>query len=187
MTLQEFFDKYNGKGIDFDGAYGFQCLVQSGKFAKVLFGGFVVGLASLFFGGKIPKVYSSVVDRNVCCVGFFERAISNICNAFYFLKSWVVVAILSVCSKAQITLSVVKDVAVNMVDFKIVWSIRYKTMHQNLLSSVFSGSVSTCISSLGKNVPFVDTDPLRVLMVNNGKLAFGKRNQHNDVISRPCI
>src|SRR3990167_675546 len=26
MTLQEFFDKYNGKGIDFDGFYGNQCM-----------------------------------------------------------------------------------------------------------------------------------------------------------------
>lgn len=26
MTVDEFFSKYNGKGIDFDGAYGFQCM-----------------------------------------------------------------------------------------------------------------------------------------------------------------
>jgi hypothetical protein len=34
MTLQEFFDKYNGKGIDFDGAYGFQCMDVYRQYTK---------------------------------------------------------------------------------------------------------------------------------------------------------
>lgn len=33
MTTQEFFDKYNNKGIDFDGYYGFQCMDLAHQFA----------------------------------------------------------------------------------------------------------------------------------------------------------
>lgn len=34
MTLEEFFNKYNGKGIDFDGAYGFQCMDVYRQYTK---------------------------------------------------------------------------------------------------------------------------------------------------------
>lgn len=34
MTIQEFFDKYNGKGIDFDGAFGNQCVDLYRQYAK---------------------------------------------------------------------------------------------------------------------------------------------------------
>src|SRR3990167_6598147 len=34
MTAQEFFDKYNGKGIDFDNYYGFQCVDLYRQYVK---------------------------------------------------------------------------------------------------------------------------------------------------------
>lgn len=38
MTPQEFFTKYNGKGIDFDGAYGPQCMDLMNQFVVEVFG-----------------------------------------------------------------------------------------------------------------------------------------------------
>jgi hypothetical protein len=34
MTINEFFDKYQGKGIDFDGSYGFQCMDLYRQYCK---------------------------------------------------------------------------------------------------------------------------------------------------------
>lgn len=38
MILQEFFDKYNNKGIDFDGYYGFQCMDLAEQYNKEVVG-----------------------------------------------------------------------------------------------------------------------------------------------------
>lgn len=38
MTIQQFFDKYNGKGIDFDGYYGFQCMDLAHQYAVEVVG-----------------------------------------------------------------------------------------------------------------------------------------------------
>lgn len=38
MTYQEFVDKYNNKGIDFDGAYGFQCMDLAHQYANEVCG-----------------------------------------------------------------------------------------------------------------------------------------------------
>lgn len=39
MTPDQFFQKYNGKGIDFDGAYGFQCMDVYQQYNKEVIGG----------------------------------------------------------------------------------------------------------------------------------------------------
>lgn len=38
MTIQQFFDKYNGQGIDFDGAFGFQCMDLYQQYNKEVVG-----------------------------------------------------------------------------------------------------------------------------------------------------
>src|SRR3990167_5369030 len=38
MTLQEFIDKWNGKGLDYDGAYGFQCMDVYRQYVKDVLG-----------------------------------------------------------------------------------------------------------------------------------------------------
>lgn len=38
MTVQEFFDKYNNKGVDYDGYYGFQCMDLAHQFAVEVVG-----------------------------------------------------------------------------------------------------------------------------------------------------
>jgi hypothetical protein len=39
MTLEEFIKKYDGKGIDYDGAYGFQCMDLYRQYVKDVIGG----------------------------------------------------------------------------------------------------------------------------------------------------
>lgn len=39
MTVSEFFTKYNGRGIDFDGYYGFQCMDLWQQYNKEVVGG----------------------------------------------------------------------------------------------------------------------------------------------------
>lgn len=39
MTVQEFFDKWNGKGCDFDGYYGFQCMDLYQQYTREVVGG----------------------------------------------------------------------------------------------------------------------------------------------------
>lgn len=43
MTVDEFFKKYNGKGIDFDGFYGFQCMDLAQQYVKDCVGGKQLG------------------------------------------------------------------------------------------------------------------------------------------------
>lgn len=38
MTVQEFLTKYNGKGIDYDGYYGFQCMDLANQYNKEVVG-----------------------------------------------------------------------------------------------------------------------------------------------------
>lgn len=38
MTTQEFFNQYNGKGVDFDGYYGFQCMDLAEQYNKDVVG-----------------------------------------------------------------------------------------------------------------------------------------------------
>lgn len=38
MTIQQFFDKWNGKGCDYDGYYGFQCMDLAHQFASEVVG-----------------------------------------------------------------------------------------------------------------------------------------------------
>jgi hypothetical protein len=71
MTLQNFVDKYKGKPVDFDGAYGAQCTDLARQYMKDVWGfakqpESVIGASDFYF-----KHESRLVQRELCsCVRF---------------------------------------------------------------------------------------------------------------------
>jgi hypothetical protein len=55
MKPKDFFSKYNGKGIDFDGFYGFQCMDLYQQFNKEVVGGIVVHGNAIDMWTAYPK------------------------------------------------------------------------------------------------------------------------------------
>jgi len=59
MTLQEFINANNGKGLDFDGAYGYQCVDLAQFWSRELGGPRFTGNAKDIFG-QAPAFYDSI-------------------------------------------------------------------------------------------------------------------------------
>jgi len=55
MTIDDFFNKYNNKGIDFDGYYGFQCMDLYQQFNKEVVGGPHIAANAADVWTKYPK------------------------------------------------------------------------------------------------------------------------------------
>lgn len=63
MTTQEFFNKWNGKGIDFDGYYGFQCMDVYQQYVKEVLGGKHVPAPAAADVWAQDKFDSSIFDK----------------------------------------------------------------------------------------------------------------------------
>lgn len=66
MTLQEFIDKWNGKGLDYDGAYGFQCTDVYRQYTKEVVQGKqsppVAGAVNIW-DTYLPEVYTRTANK----------------------------------------------------------------------------------------------------------------------------
>ena len=88
MTHQEFVEKYNGKIVDFDGAYGAQCTDLARQYMKEVWGFTkqpegVIGAADFFFkhGGERP------IQRELCNCVPYTGAIRPPAGALLIFKS----------------------------------------------------------------------------------------------------
>ena len=66
MTLQEFIAKYDGKGIDWDNAYGFQCMDLYRQYTKEVVGGkqsIPVAGAVNVWDNYLPEVYTRTSNK----------------------------------------------------------------------------------------------------------------------------
>ena len=64
MTVQEYFDKYNGKGIDFDNFYGFQCMDVYQQYNKEVVGAntIAVGMAADVWNNYPKDFYTRIAN-----------------------------------------------------------------------------------------------------------------------------
>lgn len=64
MTLQSFVNKWNGKGIDFDHAYGYQCVDLIQQYNKDFFNGsFLFGATALAIWMNYPQnLYTKIIN-----------------------------------------------------------------------------------------------------------------------------
>lgn len=74
MTLEEFVKKYNGKKVDFDGAFGAQCVDLFRQYNKEVWGnphtGAVEGARNLYLNYKImPEEIKYLARSQKCMVG----------------------------------------------------------------------------------------------------------------------
>lgn len=62
MTLQDFIQKYNGHGVNFDGAYGNQCVDLMNQYLHDVFG--IQNPISIFPGGTAYQIYENANNAN---------------------------------------------------------------------------------------------------------------------------
>ena len=63
MTIQEFFDKWNGKGVDYDGFYGFQCMDVYQQYNKEVIGSPHIPSNAYQVWDKYPKDFYDRIDN----------------------------------------------------------------------------------------------------------------------------
>ena len=67
MTVQEFFDKWVGKSIDFDGIYGFQCVDLFKQYNKEVVGSPNVNGNAIDYWNTYPQGYTKVPNSATNC------------------------------------------------------------------------------------------------------------------------
>ena len=63
MNTDEFFQKYNGKGIDFDGYYGFQCMDLYQQYNKDVVGGPPIPANAYQVWDTFPRDFYNRIDN----------------------------------------------------------------------------------------------------------------------------
>ena len=182
MTLSEFKQKYNGKGIDYDGYYGPQCVdlrkIKLSKFTKVFFSSFVIGLSSLLRRSIVAKIKVFIINHYSSTIRFFKKLIFSFGKTPKLVYSLAIRAILLVGAYTKVFSSIVKHISIYMVNLHFLRRFHNIAVHRNLFLFTIYYFISDSISFLGKNMPLILVNSFEILFIYKSKLALSKGYFH---------